>query len=185
MKTIIISFSLLFINSFTTYAGFGPLSLKEKCEKSDIIIHAKVISVTRIMPKDDPISHNPIQLTVSNKGHYYGASSIALVSVIKYIKNTVTKSMGKDIPKFIMIPCDYSFSESPSDLTKNREYIMFLSKMGSNLFHPLDPASTHVVFDKRVRMFGMNHPAINDPDFKKDSITYDLFIKNIKKFIKK
>jgi hypothetical protein len=60
------------------------------------------------------------------------------------------------VPRFILIPCGYSNYESPCELTSGESYVLFLEDRKGNYYHPLDPASTHIVRDNQVQEFGVN-----------------------------
>lgn len=88
------------------------------------------------------------------------------------------------LPMYIMVPCDYHFSESLSDLTAKVDYVLFLESLGGNFYHPVDPGSTHVVYEQRVRTFGMNHPVRDEEKFKMDSIPLEEFKSRIETLVK-
>ena len=163
--TLLISAATLVASSF-----FIPLTMKEKSQSADLVVVGKVVSVTRLMP-DEPMEGET----------YFGPNSVAVVEVSEAWKRREKNgvrfgvSLKNAIPKLIMVPCDYSFHESPSELTENRKYVMFLRELGRNYFHPLDPASMHVVSDGRVANFGMNHPPTAAFNFDKKSQTFAEF----------
>ena len=140
-------------------AFFTPLQLSEKTEQADLIVEATVVSIKPLIRKDAAAEIR------GEKMFNMGARSIAMVRVTKIWKQRkagTTTVAAKHNAKFnlsqlVLIPCDYSFHESPSDLTAGRSYVMFLREMRANRYHPLDPACTHVVHDNRVAKFGMNH----------------------------
>lgn len=108
-----------------------------------------------------------------------GPRSIAVVEIHEVWKVPARTAFWSEesseravVPQRIMVPCDYSFHESPSNLTVGREYLLFLKSMTANIYHPLDPASTHVIHDGRVADFGMNHP----PSMKSQMPGKELFV---------
>ena len=164
--TPIISFVTLAVAS----SFFIPLTMKEKSQSADLVVVGKVISVTRLLP-DKPMTGDV----------YFGPSSVAVVEVAEAWKRREKEgvrfgeSLENAIPKLIMVPCDYSFDESPSELTENRKYVMFLHELGRNFFHPLDPASMHVISNGRVADFGMDHPPTAEFKFGEKSKTFAEF----------
>jgi hypothetical protein len=164
MKSSIFISAIAFLAS-TASAAFFPLSLQEKTDKADLIVRGKVVSISRLMP-DNGYGSDELVGFDDTSGSYMGPRSIAVIEVKdawKLPAHTLfwsdDRSKRKVIPRRIMVPCDYSFRESPSDLTEGREYVLFLRSMTANVYHPVDPSSTHVVHDGRVADFGMNHPA--------------------------
>lgn len=157
MKTTLVPLILAF-SAVSSSAFFVPMTLQEKADRADLIGEGSVVSITRLMPKP------PLNGSEDSEGAYMGAGSIAVVRIARVwkiperTKFLLYHDLDKRVmPQFIMVPCDYSFHESPSDLTTGRAYVMFLRDMGSNIYHPIDPASTHVVRENRVARFGMNH----------------------------
>lgn len=153
---------ILFASSASAF--FIPLTLKEKTRKADLIVKGKVVSISRLMP-DNGFGFDELVGFDGTSGSYMGPRSIAVIEVIDTWKLPARTAFWNDdrtkrnvIPRRIMVPCDYSFHESPSDLTEGRSYVLFLRSMSANIYHPLDPSSTHVVHDGRVADFGMNHP---------------------------
>lgn len=141
----------IFFSVLNLSASFNPMSLASKSRKADLIIKGTVVSIS---PKS----------LQGGKRQYAHARSMATVRIDQVWK--IRKKSGflfrknadkQIVPKFIEIPCDYPYRESPSDLTVGKTYVMFLEKVGAKFFHPLDPASMHVVFDGRVSNFGVNH----------------------------
>ena len=177
MKTIAIFATLLPLAFF----AFRPLTIDEKSLGSDLIVVGKVVSVNHLIPEDIDAGFK------KTDPRYFGPRSVAVVEVIEAWKQPEnTRSFTLDpvksfVPKYIMVPCNYSFAESPSDLTDRTTYVMFLKQLGNNIFHPLDPASTHVVSNGRVANFGMNHPV--KPEFVNESIETDDFKEQVLKII--
>lgn len=144
---------------------FVPLSLDEKVLQADVIAKVTVRKVTRIMAeKPNEGVDQKIQ------GLYNGPLCIATVELEEVWKNTgrktaysPTEGRTLSLPKTIMVPCQYTFDESPSSLTEGKSYVVFLQAMGANLYHPLDPASTHRIKEGKVSDFGMNSDPT--PDF--------------------
>ena len=170
---------------------FTPLTMKEKSEGADLIAIGTVVSVTRLMPENSSIA------VETNDAHYMGPGSVAVVEVSETWKRPEktpmfklellkagpeTHSVQSVTPKYIMVPCDYSFHESPSELTNGRNYVLFLRQTGNNIYHPLDPASTHVISEGRVAKFGMNHPPRDNFIDKSTAITK--FKAGVIKFLK-
>jgi hypothetical protein len=98
---------------------------------------------------------------------YNGPLCIAEVAIEEVWKHTgrktafsPTEGNATSLPKTIIVPCQHTYDESPSSLTQGKSYVVFLEAMGANLYHPLDPACTHLIKDDRVSDFGMN----SDPD---------------------
>jgi len=148
----------------TAVGAFFPLSLQEKTEKADLIARGKVVKISRLMPDNGLRSDERVGFD-GTEGSYMGPRSIAVVEIKEVWKVPARTAFWSNerseravVPQRIMVPCDYSFEESPSDLTVGREYVLFLKSMTANIYHPLDPASTHVIHDGRVADFGMNHP---------------------------
>jgi len=166
MKTILAAIALA-AGILPSNGSFVPMSLENKSKSADVIIEGTVISITRLMPKEALLSGID-----GAKGIYIGAQSIAVVRVVQVWKmptiatflplpvetNAELKTIKTAMPQMIMIPCEYTDAESPSDLTAGKAYVMFLKDRKSNIYHPVDKASTHLIHDQRVASFGMNHP---------------------------
>jgi hypothetical protein len=152
-------------------AFFRPMTLHEKAEKADLIIVGTVLSIREVMPTNDFGYY-----VTDDETSYMGPTSIGVVEVSEVWKQKdgVTRFFRSGVkntaPRHIMVPCDYKFHEEPSDLTKDRKYVMFLRNLGANLYHPLDPASTHVVEGDQVAKFGMNHSHSLSPKIETDQI---------------
>jgi hypothetical protein len=126
-------------------------------------------------------------------GIYLGPTSIAaakITSVWKMPSNErrfMSDESGEEknrlpaLPETIMIPCEYDYEAQPSNLTAGRTYIVFLQSMGRNFYHPLDPASTHVIQADRVAHFGVNHPP--GKDFPKKSSRLIVFGREVDSYL--
>jgi hypothetical protein len=147
------------------------MTLREKAEKADLIVVGTVLSIREIMPTNELGYY-----VTDDKTSYTGPTSIGVVEVSEVWKQKdgVTRFFhsGAEVtaPRHIMVPCEYKFYEAPSDLTKDRKYVMFLRNLGANLYLPLDPASTHVIEGDRVAKFGMNHSHSLSPKVETDQI---------------
>jgi hypothetical protein len=155
MKLLIISLALVGAAS-AVLAFFEPLSLDDRVVRSDLIAKVFVRSVTRI------ITENPNEGAYS-EGNYLGPVSIAAVEIQEVWKLPLTESLfGPDqgakraLPRTIMVPCDYTCDESPSSLQAGQHYVVFLKALGANVYHPVDPASTHRIKDQLVSTFGID-----------------------------
>jgi len=160
----------LFLAGNCVNAAFLPLTLQEKSEKADLIVVGKAVSVTRLLPNETDGS------VEAQDADYYGPAGVAVIHVTEVwkrpkadMRSFTLEPFKSVVPKYIMVPCDYSFSESPSDISTDVTYVLFLRQIGDNFFHPLDPASTHVVSKGRVANFGMNHPPTERVEFAKNS----------------
>lgn len=160
MKALLLSLGL-FLSVASSNAAFLPMSLERKVHVADLIVRGTVISVTRLIPERN------VKGMDGSDGWYIGAHSMAVVKVEEAWKfgagakgpNFWAREKGKNVmPAFILVPCDYAYDESPSELTEKTSYVLFLSDMGSNIYHPLDPSCTHVIHEGRVADFGMDHP---------------------------
>ncbi|MGJ8655005.1 MAG: hypothetical protein ACSHX6_01035 [Akkermansiaceae bacterium] len=131
---------LLFVDGF---AMTGSLAFKDKCEKSDAIVRGVVVDI---------IDLTPIGKASGGSGKAFsGPHSVALVRVEGVFKGESVKEGG-----IIFIPCGYSFDESPCELTKSREYFLFLGSMGRNYYHPLGSYCMHLVRGGKVGMSGFD-----------------------------
>jgi hypothetical protein len=163
--------AVVMIASVASAASFRPMTLREKAEKADLIVVGTVLSIRQVMPTNEFGYY-----TTDDETSYMGPTSIGVVEVSEVWKQKdgVTRFFRSGVentaPRHIMVPCDYKFHEEPSDLTKDRKYVMFLRNLGANLYHPLDPASTHVIEGDRVAQFGMNHPHNLSPQTKTEQI---------------
>ena len=164
MKTLSATIAFILFSSSAS-AFFIPLTLEAKTQKADLIARGKVVSISRLMPDNGFGSDEVVGFDGTN-GSYMGPRSIAVIEVTDVWKLPPRTTFWSDdntkpnvIPRRIMVPCDYSFHELPSELTEGHCYVLFLRTMTANMYHPLDPASTHVVHDGRVAEFGMNHPS--------------------------
>lgn len=150
----------------TVDAAFTPFTLAQKAERADLILRGKVVLITRLTPDTGLFGSDDLVGFDGTSGRYVGPRSVAVIVVLEVLKMPEGTAFRGNVlrkrtvlPRRIMVPCDYSSSESPSDLTVDRSYVLFLRDMSANMYHPLDPSSTHVVHDGRVADFGMNHPA--------------------------
>lgn len=137
-------------------AAFRPLELHEKTKLADLIAVGKVERIVRVSPLDGFVN-------VVDDVAYLGPGSIAVVAISEawatpdHSHFTEYPSHKPTVPRFVYIPCDYGQPESPCDLTKGRDYVLFLKYLGENLYTPVDPASTHILENDLVQEFGMNH----------------------------
>jgi hypothetical protein len=92
---------------------------------------------------------------------FTGPHAVAILRV-----TDVLKGPAENYPSVMFIPCGYDYDESPAELTKSKDYILFLRHMGGNYFSPLDPFSMHRVQVNRVAKSGLD----TDSDFKKENI---------------
>ena len=110
------------------------------------------------------------------KGDWAGPSAVAVVRVISAIKGE-----PRDIGSIILVPCGYDFDESPCELTKTKEYILFLESMGRNYFHPLGPFCMHRVHGGIVGMSGFDWDGDFDPkNTNRETSPVEDFIRRIK-----
>lgn len=154
-KTLVVVAGL--VTSALCYAAFVPMQSKERASKSVLIIKGTVKKVEVLFDA------KPTKGVGQIDGHYFGPSSVAVVDIEEIWKlpdngTCFVPNQPKEhtLPMQVLVPCDYTYEESPADLTAGRTYVLFLEQMGSNFYHPTDKASTHVVHDGRVAKFGMN-----------------------------
>ena len=137
------------------YGAIRPMELEKKAVIADLIVVGRVERIVRLSPDEDPIN-------CADDMCYVGPGSLAVVSVReawKFPDSTLfesCKDQSNVRPRFIYVPCDYPYSEAPASLTEKREYVLFLKKLGGNIYSPVDAASTHVVARANVSEFGMN-----------------------------
>ena len=128
-----------------------PLELKEKCEKADLIVRAVVIDVVRL-------TGDPSEGRITSED-YYGPHSVALVRVVEVLKSGEGRREG-----VILVPCGHDIDESPGELTKAKDYLLFLKSMGHNYFHPVDAYSTHRISAGRVALSGLDDDSAFEAD---------------------
>lgn len=151
MKALLASVALI-ISTPVSNAAFSPLSMEERVQEADLIVRGSVVSVTRLMPE------RMVKGMDGSDGWYVGAHSMAVVKVEEAWKlgegakgpKFLAHEKKNVMPAYILVPCDYTGSESPSELTAGTSYVLFLFDMGSNIYHPLDPSCTHVIHEGRV-----------------------------------
>ncbi len=160
------------------FAAFLPLEPKQRAAKSAMIVKGTVKKVQILF--DAPLTKGVGQVD----GYYLGPRSVAVVDIEEVWKMPEDEScfLSKDLkrrtlPMQVLVPCDYTYHESPSDLTEGTTYILFLAQMGSNFYHPIDPASTHVIHEGRVARFGMNHRP--EKDFATKSVPLSEFRRQV------
>lgn len=137
------------------YGAIRPLELEKKAILADLIVVGRVDKIVRLSPDDAPIN-------CLDDICYTGPRSIAVISVrdawkipdATLFENFEDHSTSR--PRFIYVPCDYPYFEAPASLIEKREYVLFLKKLGGNVYVPVDAASTHIVTGENVRDFGMN-----------------------------
>lgn len=135
-------------------AWTSPIPLKDKIQRSDVIVRIKVVSV------DD------FPGTKGQKGTFH---SIAKCVVEKLYKGKFQSSVDKKVKEllnakpekkvqYLFIPCNYDISESPSDLQFGKEYIAFLYSLKNALIaHPVHPFALHMIVNGKVSAKGLGH----------------------------
>ena len=159
-------------------AFFIPLSFDQKCYDSDLIVHGAVIDIVSVTVPEEKAKKIEGLIV---KEPYGGPNSVALVQVKR-----VVKGGARLLNRVVLVPCGYDFNESPSELTKGKEYVLFLEKMGHGFFHPLDPQCTHRVIKEQVAISGFDHDIPLDPERRDPShVRMNLFIEQITESLKK
>lgn len=151
----------------TSYAFVAPIDLKAKCDKSDAIVRGVVVDIVTVA-KDIKDSRGSDQKIL--EGEWTGPSSVAIVRVVSVLKGDI-----KSMDTIIFVPCGYGFDESPCELTKSKDYILFLKSMGHNYYHPVNPFSMHRVQKDMVGMGGFDWEGDFDP---KSKMVRRLHLKN-------
>ena len=158
----------------TSYAAFVPIDFNTKCKKSDAIVRGVVIDMVKVARNVEDSRGGDEKIL---EGEWSGPESVAVIRVISVIKGD-----AKKVNTIIFVPCGYNFDESPCELTKSKEYILFLESMGRNYFHPLDPFCMHRVQKEKVGMSGFDWGGDFDPENKDaKAIKLEEFIARIKK----
>ena len=156
----------------TSYAFVGPIEFKKKCEQSDAIVRGVVVDIV-VVAKDIKDSRGSDQKIL--EGEWTGPGSVAIVRVVSVLKGDI-----KSIGTIILVPCGYSFDESPCELTKSKDYILFLESMGHNYYHPIHPFGMHRVQKDMVGMSGFDWEGDFDPKAQNGkAITLEEFTKRI------
>lgn len=152
-----------------------PLEWDEKCKKADAIVRGVVIDV---VPLTKQVEDSGGFTSEKNSDEdFTGPHAVALVRVTEILKGEAT-----DLAGVIFVPCGYDFDESPAELTKTKEYALFLEKMGHNYFHPLDPFSMHRVQMGRVGNSGFDTASDFDAGKKAvESMTCEEFAKRVRR----
>ena len=174
LPTIIIT-GLCLTNSF---ALVGTLTLKDKSHKSDAIVRGVVVDIVTVagQVKDSRGGDENIL-----EGDWSGPSSVAVIRVVSLIKGN-----AKNINTIIFVPCGYDFDESPCELTKSKDYILFLRSMGHGYYHPLGPFCMHRVQKDIVGMSGFDWKGDFDPKNKNGkSISLEEFTRRVKEALNK
>lgn len=155
-----------------------PMTWEDKCIGSDAIIRGEVVELIQL-PKgvESPKGSTPEKVTDAG---FSGPHSVAVVRVTDVVKTNIG-----DLQKIIFIPCGYDFDESPAELTKAKDYILFLRSMGENYFHPMDYCSTHRVQKENVGLSGLD----TDADFieevlEEESVKREEFVRRIIEVLK-
>jgi hypothetical protein len=156
MKLAIILFCV-----FTAQIANGfvePMEWGAKCVRADAIIRGVVIDMILLTKRTDD-SRGLSRERIVDKD-FSGPHAVAIVRV-----TDVLKGPAENYPPIMFIPCGYDFDESPAELTRSKDYILFLHHMGANYFQPLDPFSMHRVQVDRVSKSGFD----TESDFKDEA----------------
>lgn len=178
MKTILQTIIITGLCLTDSFALVEAMTLKDKSSKSDVIVRGVVVDVVTVAK----------QVKDSNRGDenilggaWSGPSSVAIIRVVSLIKGD-----SKNMNTIIFVPCGYNFDESPSELTKSKDYILFLRSMGHNYYHPLGPFCMHRVKKGAVGMSGFDWEGDFDPKNKNGkSIALEDFTQRINKALGK
>ena len=165
--------NLLTINLF---AVTGSMSLEDKCEKSDLIVQGLVLEIIDLYDFTDKSKK-----TRFTDRKFGGPYSLALVRVKNVLKGEQTL---KD--KVIYIPCEYNFDESPCELTKSVEYILFMDGMDRNFYQPLDSFCIHRILDNKIGLSGFDWAGeFTSESNNAKTLLLSQFIQNVKKILQK
>lgn len=129
-----------------------------KCVQADAIIRGVVIDLVLLTKRTDDSRGFSSEKNVDED--FSGPHAVAIVRV-----TDVLKGRSQGYSGIIFVPCGYDFDESPAELTKSKDYILFLHHMGENYFRPLDPFSMHRVQVDRVSKSGFD----TESDFKDEA----------------
>ncbi|MBK1790690.1 hypothetical protein [Persicirhabdus sediminis] len=173
MKTLIQAILATLIMLSPCYAFVVPLKFAEKCERSDAIIRGVVLDIITVAGEVEDSSGGKESIL---EGAWTGPHSIAVIRVVSVIKDDENQ-----VDSVIFVPCGYSYDESPCELTKSKDYILFLDSMSRNYFHPLGPFCMHRVKNELVGMSGFDW----DGDFdssneNRETVPLEEFVKRIK-----
>jgi len=159
-----------------SYAFAPKMSFDDKCQKSDMIVQGEVVNVTNLFPNGS----RPNEGGDKDNEKYFGPKSVAVFRVQKVIKGD-----SKYLNRLILIPCQYDSDISPSELTKSKNYVLFLEQMGRGYFHPLAPSCTHRVLNNRVGLSGLDWDGDFDSEIiNGENISLPEFIEDITKSVK-
>jgi hypothetical protein len=136
-------------------AFVADIGFDARCNGADAIVRGVVVEMVPVTgPVADSRGHAGEKIT---DGGFTGPNAVAIVRVTDLLKGERDRIQG-----LIFVPCGYDFDESPAELTKSKEYFLFLRSMGYHYFHPLDAFSMHRVQGGRVSLSGFDW----DEDFK-------------------
>lgn len=155
MKTILSTIFAALIMLTPSYAFVGGVEFGEKCKRSDAIIRGVVVDIVTVA---GTTKNSRGQEESILEEEWSGPRSVAIVRIV-----SVLKGDAKSLNTIMFIPCGYDFDESPCELTKSKDYILFLESMGHGYFHPLDPFSMHRVQKDQVGMSGFDWEGDFDP----------------------
>ena len=160
------------------YSFVAPIEFGEKCKRSDAVIRGVVVDIVTVAGQVKNSSGSDEDIL---EGDWTGPKSLAVIRVV-----SVMKGNSKKINTVIFVPCGYSFDESPCELTKSKDYILFLESMGHNYYHPLGPFCMHRVQKEMVGMSGFDWEGDFDPKNKNaKTIALDEFTKRVKEGLNK
>lgn len=161
----------------TGFAAVAPVEFKKKCNQSDVILRGVVTDIVTVA-NDVKDSRGSDQKVL--EGDWTGPSSVAVIRVVSILKGDTKK-----LNTIIFVPCGYSFDESPCELTKSKDYILFLESMGHNYYHPLESFSMHRVQKERVGMSGFDWEGEFEPNAQNaEVISLEEFTKRVMEAIK-
>ena len=146
-------------------SGIPSITFDQKVASADVIIRAKVVKID-----DIPSGEKPNVIT-------FGPRGLATLQLLK----TYHKKKGAKVLSKIKIHCGYKSYDSPS-LTNGREYFMFLTYTKEGKYAPIDSASMHPVYHKRVITNGRDigfDVYDNQAVFEQCSIPLEDFEKNV------
>ncbi|WAC21673.1 hypothetical protein OVA24_09775 [Luteolibacter sp. SL250] len=159
--------------------AFAPFySWKDKCAGADVIVRGVVVDVVQLVGKVKDSRGSELE-TITDGG-YTGPSAVAIFRVTAVVKegDYLTESV-------IFIPCGYNHDENPAELTKTKEYFLFLRSMGSNYFDPLNNVAMHRVQKGRVDLEGGDGDNAFGSEAGKDKTTDDEdFVKRIREALR-
>jgi len=158
-------------------AFYVALTLEEKVAKADVIFIGKVIRVTKVI--------TPAESDGEDDGFTFwsGPTEMAVIKVETYVSRPHGDIDRRQLVEgdHILVPCGYTFDDSPSSLTDGRRYVVFLKELGAGIYHPLDPSCTYPIYDNRVLKSGENGRAPKDAaEVAERTLPLDQFLKQIR-----